>query len=118
MNRYSYDPERASALLPLLRSITAEIRERTETIDALESALQELGKTRRTRELRGDAEAKLSTERREIRVARRELERLGCVLDEDHPLRVLIPGADGELGHGFAWSPLDEKLENLELIHR
>jgi len=118
MNRHSYDPERASALLPLLRSITAEIRERTETIDALESALQELGKTRRTRELRGDAEAKLSIERREIRVARRELERLGCVLDEDHPLRVLIPGADGALDHGFAWSPLDEKLENLELIPR
>ena len=118
MNRHSYDPERANALLPLLRSITAEIRERTETIDILESALGSLGKTRRTRELRGDAEAKLSIERRELHVARRELEHLGCALDEDHPMRVLIPGANGALDHGFAWSPLDEKLESLELISR
>lgn len=118
MNRHSYDPERASALLPLLRSITAEIRERSEAIDALELELQGLGSTRHAREHRGDLEAALSVQRRELRVAHRELERLGCALDEDHPLRVLIPGRDGELDHGFAWSPLDEKLESLELISR
>jgi len=118
MNRHSYDPERASALLPLLRSITAEIRERSEAIDVLELELGDLGQTRRGRERRGDIEADLSVQRRELRVVRRELERLGCTLDEDHPLRVLIPGADGALDHGFTWSPLDEKLQSLELLPR
>lgn len=118
MNRHSYDPERAERLLPLLRSITAEIRERSEAIDALERELQELGGTRRARERRGELEASLSIERRELRVSRRELERLGCALDEDHPLRVLIPGVDGALDHGYAWSPLDEKLESLEVLSR
>lgn len=118
MNRHSYDPERASALLPLLRSITAEIRERSEAIDALERELQDLGRTRLGRERRGDIEAALSVQRRELRVAHRDLERLGCALDEDHPFRVLIPGADGALDHGFAWSPLDEKLQSLELLSR
>jgi hypothetical protein len=116
MNRHSYDPERASALLPLLRSITAEIRERSEAIDELELELQDLGDTRVERERRGDVEAALSVERRELRVVRRELSHLGCALDQDHPLRVLIPGVDGALDHGFAWSPLDEKLESLVLL--
>jgi hypothetical protein len=115
MNRHRYDPERASALLPLLRSITAELRERSETIDALERELSTLGMSRRTRERRGDLEGALSVQRRELRVAHRELERLGCQLDADHPLRVLIPGVDGDLDHGFAWSPLDERLLNLQL---
>lgn len=116
MNRHSYDPERASALLPLLRSITAEIRERSESIDALELELQGLGHARRERVRRGEVEADLSIQRRELRVVRRELERLGCSLDEDHPLRVLIPGADAD--HGYAWTPDDGKLESHELIPR
>jgi hypothetical protein len=116
MKRHSYDPERASALLPLLRSITAEIQERSDAIEAFERELQDLGTGRHGRERRGDIEAGLSIQRRELRVARRELERLGCALDPDHALRVLIPGVDGDLDHGFAWSPLDGKLQSLELL--
>lgn len=116
MNRHSYDPGRASAIVPLLRSITAEIRERSERIAALESEREGLGSSPRERERRGDIEADLSILRREGRMALRELERLGCKLDWDHPLRVLIPGADGVLEHGFAWNPADEKLESLELL--
>jgi hypothetical protein len=114
MNRHRYDPERASALLPLLRSITAEIRERSRAIEALEQELSQLGTARRVRARRGDLDAALAVQRRETRVAQREIERLGCQLDADHPLRVLIPGADGEMDHGYAWSPLDEKLRSLE----
>lgn len=114
MNRHSYDPERASALLPLLRSITAEIRERSEAAEAIGQAIQDLGTSRRARLRRGELEADLSVQRRELRVARRELERLGCTLDQDHPLRVLIPGEDG--AHGFAWNPKDERLESFELL--
>ncbi|MBL8863890.1 MAG: DUF2203 family protein [Planctomycetes bacterium] len=118
MNRHSYDPERASALLPLLRSITGEIRERMEAVDLLERELQGLGRARHERERRGEIEAELAVQRRELRVARRELERLGCQLDEDHPLRVLIPGVGGTLDRGFAWSPLDERLESVALLSR
>ncbi len=114
MNRHSYDPERASALLPLLRSITAEIRERSEAAEALGREIADLGTSRKARSRRGDLEADLSVQRRELRVARRELERLGCTLDQDHPLRVLIPGEDGN--HGFAWNPRDERLESFELL--
>jgi hypothetical protein len=44
-------------------------------------------------------------------MAIRELEKLGCALDADHPLRVLIPGSDGELENGYAWDPADERLQ-------
>ena len=114
MNRRSYDPERASALLPLLRSITAEIRERSEAAESIARAIVDLGTSRRARERRGELEADLSVQRRELRVARRELERLGCTLDQDHPLRVLIPGEDR--GRGFTWDPKDERLESFELL--
>ncbi len=113
MNRHSYDPERASALLPLLRSITLEIRERSEAIDAIERSLLRVGRKTDLAEHRRRSEAQLSVHRRELRLAQRELERLGCTLDGDHPMRVLIPGTDGDLKHGYAWSPLDERLESL-----
>ena len=101
-----YDRQRAGSLVPLLRSITTEMLERARRIEELEARI---GRS----SARADIEAQLAGQRREARLARRELERLGCVLDADHPLRVLIPGTDGELGHGYAWSPLDETIEAL-----
>ena len=118
MNRHRYDPERAEALLPLLGSITREIRERSQAIDRLEQDCLRLRRTRTDRQRRSDSEAELAVHRRELRVAQRELERLGCALDDDHPLRVLIPGADGELEHGWAWDPRDGTLESFELASR
>jgi hypothetical protein len=44
-------------------------------------------------------------------MAMRELERLGCMLDLDHPLRVLIPAATTGTNGGFAWRPEDEKIQ-------
>jgi hypothetical protein len=118
MNRHRYDPERASALLPLLRSITAEVHERTETISELEAGLARLGRGRRAAEARQQLESGLSVHRRELRAALRELGLLGCKLDADHPLRVLIPGADGDPEHGWSFTPSDGSLRSLALAER
>src|SRR5688572_30583776 len=113
MTRNSYDEQRAVRLVPLLRSITKEIQERAQSIDRLEHERkrqspkgEERERARRLREI----DAELAMNRRQLRVATREIERLGCALDDQHPLRVLIPGADGEFDRGFAWSPLDEPV--------
>jgi hypothetical protein len=46
-------------------------------------------------------------------LVRTELEKLGCTLDMDHPMRVLIPGSDGYLEHGYQWDPAEGTLETL-----
>jgi hypothetical protein len=107
-----YDRQRAGNLVPLLRSITTEMLERSRAIQELEARLDRTPRTT-DRSACADIDRELSVQRRDLRLAKRELERLGCVLDEDHPLRVLIPGTDGELDHGYAWSPLDERIEAL-----
>jgi hypothetical protein len=118
MNRHGYDTERAGRLVPLLRAITSEIRERSAAIETLEREAAQLPRTRHSAERRAQIEADLSMHRRETRTARRDLERLGCTLDADHPLRVLIPGADGDLGSGWAWDPIDGTLRSLALAPR
>ena len=109
MIRKIYDARNAEALIPLLRSITNEIQEREEAIDRRTARLQ-VGGPKLTASERSQIEAELSVNKRELRLALRELERLGCMLDLDHPLRVLIPaGATGQSG-GFAWSPEDAQI--------
>lgn len=100
----SYDRNRAHQLVPLLKSITKEMDERITRIRRLEKLLEPALTDERTRtnaEL--DLLAELATQRRELRLARKELERLGCVVDPAHPQRVLIPGSDGNLERGFRW---------------
>jgi hypothetical protein len=89
-----FDREDAERLVPLLRSVGREIRERSEKIAELEALLggTDLERGRRL-------ESELALNRRELRRVERELAQLGCNLDADHPLRILIPG-DGEQ---FAW---------------
>lgn len=111
MVRYaSYDAPRARALVPLLRAITQELQERDHATERLEHRLGVL--RRRDGSDHDGSEAvsirtQLSTHLHERRRAHGEIERLGCVLDEDHALRVLIPGHDGKFVHGYAWSPID-----------
>jgi hypothetical protein len=95
----AYDRDRAARLVPLLRSITREIRDRTRRIDALRRELELIHDGARSRRYR-ERQAELAIQLRELRLANAELERLGCSLDRSHPLRVLIP-ADG--GATFAW---------------
>jgi septal ring factor EnvC (AmiA/AmiB activator) len=90
----------AERLLPLLRSIGREIRDRSRVIDAQEERLAALSETRDEHRLEiAQIESELSLNRRELRRIERELAELGCDLDADHPLRILIPGR----GETFAW---------------
>jgi hypothetical protein len=107
MHRNAYDRQRAGRLVPLLRSISHEIRERSREIQGLELRLAELDADSAERDA-GELQAQLAVHRRELRFAKKELDRLGCSIDESAPFRILIPGQDGELSHGYAWQPGDE----------
>lgn len=101
----NYQREEAQRLLPLLEAITNEIRERSGEVRVLEGrerSLERDGHGRDSDEL-AHVTAKLASERRELRLAAEELERLGCFLDPAQPDRVLIPGTDGKLLSGFLW---------------
>ena len=100
MSTKSFARRDAERLLPLVRSIGREIRERSRAIDELEERLADLADER---ELHRDeiarTDSELSCHRRELRRVERELAEIGCNLDADHPLRILIPGR----GEQFAW---------------
>ena len=110
----AYDRTTARQLVPLLESITREVVDRLHEVRIFQGklALLEQGKsvggTRSEEYL--DLRAALSNHRREIRLAMRELERLGCVVDEHNPLLIFIPGSDGNIDHGFQWDPSDPTL--------
>jgi hypothetical protein len=100
----SYDRNRAHQLVPLLKSITKEMEERVAAIRRLEAQVETIsagGRDKGNVEL--DLQAELATQRRELRLAGKELERLGCIVDPTHPQRVLIPGSDGNIERGFRW---------------
>lgn len=108
-----YTRERAEQLVPILRSIASEIDERTRTIERLEGIFEAPSSASRPGKSSGDLRglgARLANQKRELRLARQELGRFGCALDEDHPLRVLIPGEDGTLENGYAWDPAGDIL--------
>jgi hypothetical protein len=114
MQHNVYDEEHAEAMFPLLRSIMQEIQERAGAITRLERRREILtqaeGAFDRKNRL-ADVESRLSVHRRELRLATREIERLGCALDQDDPTRVRIPGRDGKLEQGYSWGPSDEPLQ-------
>lgn len=93
MNKQAYGEESAEKLLPLLVSIGREIKNRMQAINALEEALEKRAPGLDV----STTTARLSIEKRELRTTLRELERLGCDLDPDHPLRILIPGLNGPM---------------------
>lgn len=101
MNR-AYDRKTASDLLPLLDVILREVTERRHELRILERRLRrarEAEDVTDTLELR----AQIALHRREIRLALAEVQELGCVIESDSPLQVLIPGADGRLEGGYRW---------------
>lgn len=114
MNK-AYDTQHAQQLVPLLESIVREVADRLHEIRILESRIgrieAEAGEQASSEFF--DLKASLATHRREIRLATRELERLGCVVDGRHPLRIIIPGSDGNLDHGFQWDPSDPMLRRV-----
>lgn len=105
MKRPANDRRDAERIVPLLRSIGTEIRERSAAVDMLEDRLAGFSSKRDThREHIAHIESELSLHRRELRRTERELKDLGCDLDADHPLRILIPSKGGT----YAYERLDK----------
>ena len=84
-------------LAPLLRSIAIEIKERTRAARDLELRLQSFETTRHAhRDEVGRIEAALSCHRRELRLAEKELARLGWTLEDALPVCLLHRGPKGD----------------------
>lgn len=91
-----------SKLLPVLRSIARELRQRKAqivTLEALRSAFTKSPKIHGSDLANTDAE--LSIQRRELRRVEKELELLGCRVEEGEPLRIALPG-EGRT-YTFSW---------------
>ena len=109
----AYNYQGADELIPLLRSIQREVRERREEILRLESTSRVFKRRAADHPRLVSIQAELMTHRRELRLAGRELERLGCALDGERPFRVLIPGNDGAIEHGYAWDLGDTRVHTI-----
>lgn len=114
MMSQAYDHQTAQRLLPLVTSIGIELSERLHEVRILQGSIN-------LRERNGDIDdelldlrAQLANHRREIRYAGKELERLGCAIDQNQPGRILIPGADGEVAHGYTWAASDPTLRRVQ----
>ncbi len=105
MKNIGYDRQAALRLVPLLRSIMREVCERSTAIAQLETRLEKLSRSRKKSPESYDLQARLATHRHELRLTRKEVSRLGCELDENHPMRVHIPGNNGELDNGLVYRP-------------
>ena len=106
MSLRTYALKEAERMVPLLRSIGREIKSRLKATEAIQKRIEGLSRSPRKNELEiFNLEAELSVQRREIRCSEKELERLGCSLDADHPLRILIPSP---AGHWTFEGPLDD----------
>jgi hypothetical protein len=98
MTKPVYAEPQAEKLLPLLVSIGREVKNRIRAIDELEQKLAKYGPSNPARDMAAtELVAQVSLHKRELRRALKELERLGCDLDADHPLRILIPGLNGPM---------------------
>lgn len=109
--KHAYDRDRASTLVPLLGAIFAEVADRRSAIRELERALVRMTCEGAPPDSLAQATARLAVHRRELRRTAREFERLGCVVDEDAPNRVIIPGANGRLESGFLWQHGESEVQ-------
>ncbi|MEZ6014677.1 MAG: DUF2203 family protein [Planctomycetota bacterium] len=104
----------AQRLVPLIDAIFREVADRRREIRLLEKQLVAM-----QRETENDADldrtislrAQLASHRRELRLARKEFERLGCQVDEHNPNRVLILGPNGR--QTFRWDAGDVAVQRI-----
>jgi len=102
--KHTDDKDFAQKLVPLLDAIFREVADRRREVRLLEKQLATAtreGDDDQLTELR----AKLATHRRELRLSRKEFERLGCEVDESNPNRVLILGSNGR--RAYRWDAGD-----------
>ena len=111
MKNNLYDRRRATALVPLLSSITSEIQERAAELEQLEARI-EASEGRRASD--GDLAnliAEAANHRRELRLAKEELVRLGCSIVGDSPMTIRIPGQRGDARRSFFFRSGDPVLK-------
>jgi len=109
---HAYDRDHAARLVPLLESIFNEVAERRQAIRKLERELTAAKRDGAPQPTVGDITARLANNRRELRLTQKEFERLGCVVDEHNPNRVIIPGAGGALESGFHWQAGESEVQD------
>jgi hypothetical protein len=97
MKNQVYAETEAEKILPLLVSIGREIKNRMRSIDEIEEKVARRPSTTAKSEETARLVAQLAINKRELQASLKELERLGCKLDADHPLRILIPGLNGPI---------------------
>jgi hypothetical protein len=112
MKAIEYDRGHALELLPLLDAIGREIRERTEALEQIESHIDELRSQPFTnldevQQLQSEA----SNHRRGLKIARQELDRLGCSVVGMEPLTFRIPGKVGAAKTSFVWQTGERALK-------
>jgi hypothetical protein len=97
-----YTRPQALSLIPLLKGITAEIRDRQAKVAEIESMIRAL---RPTAHVHGDdirrLQSELASQRMELRRAGSELDSLGCALAVTEPLEIFVPGVE----ENFGWRP-------------
>ena len=109
----AYDRDRARKLIPLLGSITQEINERVHEARILQGRLAKIEGGPVCDEFM-NLKAKLAVHRRELRHSAKELDRLGCVMDEEEPGQIRIPGSDGDFEHGFQFDSGSRSLRRVQ----
>lgn len=112
MKTIHYDRSDAHSLLPLLGSIAHEIQERSEQLERLETRIEEhSSKPSPDQDKLYNWVAEAAAHRRGLRLAKQELDRLGCSVVGMEPLTFRIPGKDGEGKHSFVWQSGDPVLK-------
>jgi hypothetical protein len=112
MKHIHYDRGHATKLLPLLGAIGREIQERNEALELLEQEIETLStRPAPDQEVLHGLIAQASAQRRGLRHARIELERLGCSVVGTAPLTFRIPGRVGEAKTSFVWQTGDPVLK-------
>ena len=109
----AYDRDRARQLIPLLGSITQEISDRVHEALIIQGRLAKLEGNPIGDEFM-NLKAKLAVHRRELRHSAKELDRLGCVMDEEEPGQIRIPGSDGDFEHGFQFDSGSRSLRRVQ----
>lgn len=122
MSNVTYDREQTRQLQPLLLSIGREIRERSAVLSFLVSALDELDDREAessAREVRQMLASEASTQRRELKRAKGELEELGCSLLRRSPVTIHIPGTEDGEDRTVIWRLRETKKgeSEVEQIH-
>lgn len=98
MKQKTFERAEAERMAPLLQSMAQEIRERTQAIVALERQHEILEGAKGSEALGrfGEVRSQLSTQRRELRHVRKEVERLGLAVDDGKPPSIVVPGDGGD----------------------